>query len=1042
MARGIGGVVLLVRQAVRVSASLLALSAGSWAGAEPTPTIAPPSSWVRETPAPPSDAANKDLPVQVLLSSLQQRIGPDGAETYLHTVAIPQTTAGLQAVGTIAIPWNSERSDLTIHHALIRRGQQSVDLLKGQELVVLRRENNLESSTLDGVRTVALQAAGLEIGDQVDLAFSYRDRSGTIGIKPESITIVSEQAPIGILERRYLIADGAKVEWRADSSLSEIKTSKKAGQTELDFVRRKYVPASWATNVPARYKFPAIQLTSYSSWADVAQVMLPLYDKARKPEPASPLVAMADDIAKTHATPEARMLAALRLTQDKVRYVALQLGESAFIPSTADQTWSRRFGDCKGKTAMLLALLDRLGIAADPVLTSTEESSLLGGRLPSLYAFNHVVVRARLNGRDFVLDPTSYGQRTLEELSSPGYEWGLPIVAGAQLWKVPEALPTRPLSESEIVWDASKGFDQQVPFTATLTYRGSMAAMLRALQAAAPDRTTIEKYLKDSVPVIDSDLIAISAIEPEGSQGEYVVRLTGKSPMRWSRDVAGREYAFSNDVPDWDAEFDRSDGPSKELPVQLAANVWLRSSEIVVLPRGGAGFSVKGRPIDSTVAGTEIKRSARIIGDRAVVTADFRRLTDEITASEARAAEPVIKRIATDYAYVVAPKDYVITQAEVKAIVSEEADNYSSYLRRARLLMDQSDRRRANAELDKAIEKDSTRPEAPALKSVNYFYLGRYDEARSALNKAQNIQSDEPDVLRAQALLAWYDQDAALALKAVNRALELDPEFYGLYSIRAKIRAGTGNYDEALVDVRRAVEMSADTIGPSLIAQYEAASGRLDQAIATIDKAVASGRRDDPYLMVLKGDLLFAQGKKEEAKVAYRSAKADMRAAMEKDFRDATGKDALPVSSDLELNLLFSSRNYDEAEPLADRKIANQRYPSASNLGKRAMVRVMNGKYEGAITDARSALSLDPSDPIARVALVLALLRTEKFAEAEIQATKALAENKGNASLHFARAIARARLGKAADAAKDLQSARQLRFDIALDPAFMGLKTD
>ena len=104
------------------------------------------------------------------------------------------------------------------------------------------------------------------------------------------------------------------------------------------------------------------------------------------------------------------------------------------------------------------------------------------------------------------------------------------------------------------------------------------------------------------------------------------------------------------------------------------------------------------------------------------------------------------------------------------------------------------------------------------------------------------------------------------------------------------------------------------------------------------------------------------------------------------------------------------------------------------------MVRLMVGKFDGAIADAKAALSLDPSDTVARTALVLGLLKAEKFGEADSQATKALADDKANAQLYFARSIARARLGKQADAAKDLQSARQLRFDIGLEPVFFGLQ--
>ena len=60
-----------------------------------------------------------------------------------------------------------------------------------------------------------------------------------------------------------------------------------------------------------------------------------------------------------------------KVAQERVRYVALLLDEGAYVPAGADETWERKFGDCKGKTVLLLALLDRLGIAAEPMLIST-----------------------------------------------------------------------------------------------------------------------------------------------------------------------------------------------------------------------------------------------------------------------------------------------------------------------------------------------------------------------------------------------------------------------------------------------------------------------------------------------------------------------------------------------------------------------------------------------------------------------------------------------------------------------------------------------
>ena len=59
--------------------------------------------------------------------------------------------------------------------------------------------------------------------------------------------------------------------------------------------------------------------------------------------------------------------AALALVQDQVRYVFLGMNEGALVPADAEETWTRRFGDCKGKSALLVALLRALDIDAEPV---------------------------------------------------------------------------------------------------------------------------------------------------------------------------------------------------------------------------------------------------------------------------------------------------------------------------------------------------------------------------------------------------------------------------------------------------------------------------------------------------------------------------------------------------------------------------------------------------------------------------------------------------------------------------------------------------
>lgn len=399
-----------------------------------------------------------------------------------------------------------------------------------------------------------------------------------------------------------------------------------------------------------------------------------------------------------------------------------------------------------------------------------------------------------------------------------------------------------------------------------------------------------------------------------------------------------------------------------------------------------------------------------------------------------------LDKIDDNVASIVAPKNYVVSRAEVKALIKEPAADYDSYVTRARLLMDQAERAHALGELDKAIKIDAARATAPALQAINYFYMGRYADARAALAKAGASDPDNQDTLRASSLVAWLDGDNARAIRLIDKAIEKGPNFDGYYWIRGRIRAGMGRYDEALADIRRAVELSDEPKSLFVVAQIEAASGQLTQALTIIDQAEKDGNLDDGQLLVLRGDYLTLLGRQTDARLAYQTAKDHFRTYIYAQIRTASPKAVLP-NPDVDYQLLMATRNYLEAEPLIERVIKGQRYPSASNLAKRASLRLMIGKYEAAIIDALNALDLDPSSEEAKLSLALGYVRVGKFGDAVKQATLALKTNEHNPALHYIRAAARAGLNDQAGAIQDFTTARRLRFDIDLDPTFLGLKS-
>ena len=84
-----------------------------------------------------------------------------------------------------------------------------------------------------------------------------------------------------------------------------------------------------------------------------------------------------------------------RFVADEIRYVALEHGAAAVAPTAVERTLDVRYGDCKGKVALFLALARQVGIPAFPVLVSTgrnELDKLIG---PSVGYFDHMIACAR-----------------------------------------------------------------------------------------------------------------------------------------------------------------------------------------------------------------------------------------------------------------------------------------------------------------------------------------------------------------------------------------------------------------------------------------------------------------------------------------------------------------------------------------------------------------------------------------------------------------------------------------------------------------------
>jgi hypothetical protein len=141
-----------------------------------------------------------------------------------------------------------------------------------------------------------------------------------------------------------------------------------------------------------------------------------------------------------------------------------------------------------------VTLLRALGIDAAPALVNTEDQEAIAGRLASPFAFDHVIVRARIGGADRWLEPTrSLEHAGLEALSPPAYERALVIAPGvAALVGLPAPAPLH--TDVRSTWKVPR-FGEAVAFEVVTRLEGLDAIGMRHELAETPAAELQRRYL-------------------------------------------------------------------------------------------------------------------------------------------------------------------------------------------------------------------------------------------------------------------------------------------------------------------------------------------------------------------------------------------------------------------------------------------------------------------------------------------------------------------------------------------------------------------
>ena len=465
-------------------------------------------------------------------------LSDQGQAQYLgYRIRILQPSA-LQ-LGNISIAWDPSAGAPIVHGIKVFRDEQVIDVLKDASFEILRREDQLEAAKLDGMLTAVLRVPDLRVGDELEVELTTFQRNPALGNHQSGLLLLGPSPAPGRYHLGLSWDEGHKPDLKMTADMTAAMQS---DGRAVDF-RFDNPPLQSAPNdAPLRYQWQrVVEFSDFHDWASLSRHFAPLYAKASTLAPDSPLKLEADRLRAAQASPLDRASAALKLVQQNVRYVYVGLNGGNLLPASADETWKRRYGDCKGKTVLLLALLRELGIDAEPVLVnSSGADDGFDQRLPIPQLFDHVLVRAHIDGKVYWLDGT------LPPVASPSaepifpVEWVLPLTAqGGDLERVawrPAATPEE-ISLFEI--DARAGFDKPARIVTTDIIRGVPALEQQVQFSSVSEAQLLELFRQRAVGGVFQTIDDVKW-RYDQKAGASVLTISGTGVMDWDDDGGGQ----------------------------------------------------------------------------------------------------------------------------------------------------------------------------------------------------------------------------------------------------------------------------------------------------------------------------------------------------------------------------------------------------------------------------------------------------------------------------------------------------------------------
>jgi len=332
----------------------------------------------------------------VLLDRRVVRVHRNGlAQTFAQRLVAVRTAHGAEDEKEFYVRYTPGSEDVEIRQARVyRRGADgALDVIEAAD-----RDDEDLSEPWYGLyydnRAEVVRFEGLRAGDVLEVQYVVEDVSAENQMADYfgDFQPIAESIPKRLWEYT-LLAPATRPIYsntpRAPRVTSE--TSVRGDERAYVFAARDVAALDAEPAMPGTAEIaPYLHVSTYASWDDVGAWYWRLVEEQLTPD--DDLRRAAHGAVAAGASELERVRAIHELVVTGTRYVGLEFGIHGFKPYKVTQVLERRFGDCKDKASLMVALLREVGVTSELVLVRTRRGGLVERAPASLAIFDHAIV--------------------------------------------------------------------------------------------------------------------------------------------------------------------------------------------------------------------------------------------------------------------------------------------------------------------------------------------------------------------------------------------------------------------------------------------------------------------------------------------------------------------------------------------------------------------------------------------------------------------------------------------------------------------------